>query len=147
MTPRQLRRSFFIIICTLLGLGIVAVYSSSAMASEATYGGSLRFLTRHLVAIAVGLGLGFGCLLVPYEHIRRAARWLLPVSLVLLALVFFFGQEVGGARRWFRVGRWNMEPSEVAQLSLVLYLADLLARRASHLQEFWRGLAPPLLMT
>ena len=147
MNPRQLRRVFLLIICTLLGLGIVAVYSSSAMASEATYGGSLRFLTRHLLAIAVGLGLGFGCLLVPYEQLRRAGRWLLPISLVLLVLVCCFGQEVGGARRWFRVGRWNIEPSEIAQLSLVWYLADLLARRAPHLQEFWRGLAPPLLMT
>jgi len=142
-----LRRLFLIIVCTLLGVGIVAVYSSSAMASEATYGGSLRFLTRHLVAIIVGLALGFGCLLVPYEQIRRAARWLLPLSLVLLVLVYVFGQEAGGARRWFRIGRWNVEPSEIAQLSLVLYLADLLARRTVPLQDFWRGLVPPLLMT
>lgn len=147
MSPRQLRRLFLVIVCALLGIGIVAVYSSSAMASEATYGGSLRFLARHLVAILVGLALGMGCLLAPYEQIRRAARWLLPLSLALLVLVDVFGQEAGGARRWFRVGRWNVEPSEIAQVSLVLYLADMLARRTVSVQDFWRGLMPPLLMT
>jgi cell division protein FtsW len=66
---------------------------------------------------------------------------------VLLVLVFIFGQEVGGAKRWFRIGRWSLQPSEFAQLALIIYLADLLARRAGHLQDFWRGLVPPLAAT
>ena len=147
MSPRQLRRSLLMIIATLLGIGIIAVYSSSAMASEMTYGGSVRFLLRHLMAILSGLVLGLGCLLLPYTGLRRSARWFLLLSLVLLVLVDLFGQEVGGARRWFHVGRWSFQPSEFAQLSLVLYLADLLARRASQIQQLWQGLLPPLLAT
>jgi len=147
MTPRQLRQTLLIIITTLLGLGIVAVYSSSAMASEATYGGTLQFVLHHLVAIACGVVLGVGCLMMPYEMLRRSARWLLLLSLVLLALVFLFGQEVGGAKRWFHFGRWSVQPSELAQLSLVLYLSDLLARRHVFLHDVWRGLLPPLLVT
>ena len=62
-------------------------------------------------------------------------------------LVWVVGTEVGGARRWLRVWSFSVQPSEFAQLALVLYLADLLARHSDRLHEFWRGLMPPLLAT
>ncbi|PIQ83263.1 MAG: putative lipid II flippase FtsW [Candidatus Omnitrophica bacterium CG11_big_fil_rev_8_21_14_0_20_63_9] len=147
MTPRRLRQLLLVIITALLGLGIVAVYSSSAMASEATYGGSVHFIVNHLVSIALGLAIGGICLMIPYDRLRMSGRWMLLASVVLLVLVDCFGQEVGGARRWFRIGRLSLQPSEFAQLSLVIYLADLLARRSANLKELWRGLMPPLLIT
>ncbi|MBI3320838.1 MAG: putative lipid II flippase FtsW [Candidatus Omnitrophica bacterium] len=147
MTPKRLRQLMLVIILALLGIGIVAVYSASAMASEATYGGSLQFLLHHLAAIACGMAAGCGCLMIPYDQLRRVGRWLLLASIISLVLVFLIGQEVGGAKRWFRVGRWSVQPSEFAQLSLVLYLADLLARRASEIHDFWRGVLPPLIAT
>ena len=147
MSPRQLRRLLLVIMLALLGLGVVAVYSSSALASEATYGGSLHFIVNHMLAIGCGTVLGLACLMIPYDVLRRCGKWLFLLSLVLLILVFLFGQEVGGAKRWFRVGRWSLQPSELAQLSLILYLADLLARRTDRLQAFWSGLLPPLLAT
>ncbi len=147
MTSTQLRRALLVIILALLGLGTVAVYSASGMAAAATYGGSLRFLLHHLIAIGCGMVLAVGCLMIPYPVLRRSARWLFLGSLLLLVLVFVFGQEIGGAKRWFRLGRWSLQPSELAQLSLILYLADLLARRAGRLHDFWRGLMPPLVAT
>ena len=136
-----------VIILTLLGLGVVSVYSASALASEMTYGGSAQFVVHHLLGITFGLAAGVGCLAIPYQKLRTSARWLLIVSLLLLLLVDVFGQEIGGAKRWFRIGRWGFQPSEFAQLSLVLYLADLLARRTAAMQDFWRGLLPPLIAT
>ncbi len=147
MTPKKLRQLLLVIIATLLGVGAVAVYSASAMASEATYGGSFRFVFHHLLAIACGAGLAVGCLAIPYHGLRRSAKWLLLISVVLLVLVFVFGQEIGGAKRWFRIGRWSIQPSEFAQLSLVLYLADLLARKTTAITTSWRGLVPPLVAT
>ncbi len=147
MTPRHLRQILLVIILAWLGLGIVAVYSASAMASEATYGGSLHFITQHLVAIICGTALGIGCLMVPYDALRRCAKGVLVASILLLLLVALVGQEVGGAKRWFRLGRLSLQPSEFAQLSLILYLADLLARRSDAVKAFWRGVVPPLLVT
>ncbi len=147
MTPRTLRQALLIIIATLLGVGIVAVYSASSLASEATYGGSLRFLLHHVVAIACGVALGLACLMIPRESLRRSGRWLLVVSILLLVLVFVFGEEVGGAKRWFRLGRWSLQPSEFAQLALILYLADMLARRSALMRDFWRGVLPALSAT
>jgi cell division protein FtsW len=136
-----------VIILALLGIGIVAVYSSSVMAAHATYGDSARFLKHHVVAIGMGLLCGLGCLSVPYQVLRRSGHWLLLVAIGLLALVLVLGPEVGGAHRWFRIGRWSLQPSEFAQLALILYLADRLARTAPVLQDFWRGLLPPLMTT
>ncbi len=147
MNPKRLRQMLLIIITALLGVGIIAVYSSSAMASEATYGGTSWFIFRHVVSIACGLLLAVACLFVPYPRIQQSARWLFLASAVLLVLVMLFGEEVGGARRWFHLGRWSVQPSEFAQLSLVIYLADLIARRSGTLQHFRTGLLPPLIAT
>lgn len=147
MSPKRLRQVLLLSIAALLGFGAVAVYSASAMISEVNYGGSLRFVEHHLFSIIAGLIAGLGCLFIPYAWFRRSARWLFLVSVLLLVLVMVLGHEAGGARRWFQIGRWNLQPSEFAQLSLVLYLADWLARRVGHLQEFTHGLLPPLLAT
>jgi cell division protein FtsW len=117
------------------------------MAAEATYGESARFLLHHVVSIVLGCGVGLACLTVPYPVLRKSGRWLLLISVTLLVLVAIFGQEVGGAKRWFRLGRWSLQPSEFAQLSLIIYLSDLLARRVGTLHDFWRGLMPPLIAT
>jgi cell division protein FtsW len=147
MSPQRLRQIMLVIIAAMLGLGTVAVYSASAMAAEATYGQSLRFLMHHVISIILGCVVGLACLMVPYPVLRKSGRWLLLLSIALLVLVAIFGQEVGGAKRWFRLGRWSLQPSEFAQLSLIMYLSDLLARRVDRLHDFWRGLLPPLVAT
>ena len=147
MTARQLRQILLVIILALLGIGTIAVYSSSAMSSAATYGRSLQLVAHHLAAIGCGLAAGLACLKIPFERLRQASRWLFLLSVVLLLLVFLLGPEVSGAKRWFRIGHWSLEPSEFAQLSLILYLADVLARRTGQLHDPVRGLLPPLAAT
>lgn len=147
MTPKGLRQLLLVIVVTLLGIGVVAVYSASSMISEVNYGGSFHFMFHHVLSILCGAGLGLLCLAVPYPRIRHCARWLFALSLFLLFMVWIFGQEAGGAKRWFRIGRLSIQPSEFAQLSLVIYLADLLERKAAIMQEFRRGLIPPLMAT
>lgn len=147
MTDRALRRFFLLIIATLVGLGCVAVYSTTAIMAHETYGHSLHFVVTHAVAIVVGLGLGLGCLAIPYPVLRRLAKWLVLVSLVLLALVLVLGLEVGGARRWFRIWSLSVQPSELAQLALVLYLSDFFARKQAMVERFREGLLPPILVT
>ena len=147
MSPKQLRQMLLVILLGLLGIGIVTVYSASAMMSEVNYGGSLRFVEHHLISIVCGVMAGVLCLFIPYDLFRRSARWMFLVSALLLLMVFFVGHEAGGARRWFQIGRFSIQPSEFAQLSLVIYLSDLLSRRTGHLQKFWSGLTPPLVAT
>ncbi len=147
MRAQHLRQVLLVVIAALVGLGLVAVYSASAMAGRQTYGQDFYFLTRHVVATLLGLGLGMGCLLVPYPTVRAWAKWIVFGSLCLLVIVFLLGHEAGGARRWFRLGRWSFQPSEIAQLALVLYLADVMARKRAWIRDFWQGVLPPLLVT
>ena len=67
-------------------------------------------------------------------------------TVVLLVLVLVAGHEVGGAKRWLRVGGLGVQPSEFAKLAVVLVLADYLDRRQSRLTR-WSGFLPPLIVT
>lgn len=147
MTERSVRRMCLLIMATLVGFGCVAVYSATALISHETYGSTMRFALTHLLAIAVGLALGLGVLAVRTEQLRRAAKALVVISGGFLVLVKIFGLEVGGATRWFRLGPLSIQPSEFAQLALVVYLADYLARKRDMIQHFREGLLPPLIIT
>lgn len=147
MTARDLRRVLLAIIATLLAVGCIAVYSSTAIMSHETTGSSLHYVLHHVAAIVLGLGLSVAALGVPYPALRRGAKAAVAASVVLLALVFVLGTQAGGARRWFRLGHISVQPSEFAQLALVVYLADFLARKQAVVRDFRRGFLPPILVT
>jgi len=147
MSPKQLRQLMVVIVAVLLAIGAVAVYSSSAMVSEMTYGDTWHFIRTHLAAIFIGLVAALGCLMLPFARIRNVAAWLLLLSIGLLVLVLAFGQQVGGAQRWFRLGPISIQPSELAKLALIVYLSDYLARKHTVIRDMWRGLLPPLVVS
>jgi len=147
MSDRELRRFLLLVIATLLSLGCVSVYSASAIQASAVYDQSVRFLVHHVGAIALGLGVGLGCLALPYPRLRQSAKGLVLGCLVLLVLVRLAGPEIGGAHRWFRIGRLSIQPSEFAQLALILYLADFLARKRDVIRDVREGFLPPILVT
>ncbi len=147
MTPRELRRMLVLIVATLLGIGCVSVYSATAVLSAETGGSSVGFLLHHIGAIGLGLIVGLACLAIPYDSLRRAAKPMVVISAVLVIMVYLFGSEIGGARRWFRLGRLSIQPSEFAQISLVVYLADYLARKHAMVRDLRDGFVPPMLVT
>lgn len=147
MSERQLRRFMLFIIAALISIGCVAVYSATAVMAHEAYGHSLHFVVSHVLAVAVGLGLGAACLAVPEPALRRLAKIGVGVSILALVAVLLVGMEVGGAQRWFRIGRFGMQPSEFAQLALVLYLADFLARKQDAVRDLRRGFLPAMAVT
>ena len=76
------------------------------------------------------------CVLVPVIVLTP----LLAVAFVLLVLVLVppFGQAINGTRRWLRWGPVSIQPTELAKLVLVVYLADFLARRQAAIGSLWR---------
>jgi cell division protein FtsW len=146
MSERGLRRFFLLVVATLLSLGCLSVYSTTAVSSAELYGQSVRVLLNHLLAISLGVGAGVGVLMIPSSRLRASAKWCVLISAILLIAVTVYGPEIGGAQRWFRIGRLSIQPSEFAQLSLVLYLADFLARKRLVMQQFVEGALPPLVV-
>ena len=130
----------------LVGVGLVMVYSaSSVLASVKFSGNSSFFLERQIIRAAIGLALMCFLVRVPLDLWARGARLLLVVGLALLVLVLIFGQG-RNAQRWFWLPGFAFQPSEFVKLALVLYLADVLARREELMRDFKSGLLPRLLV-
>ena len=132
----------------LLGLGLVTVYSASSYVADHNLGDSYHFLKRHAVFCLLGLCIMVFAKNIPSTLYRKLAYPLLVSSLFLLVLLFVpgMGINVGGAKRWLRLAGFSFQPSELAKLSLAIYLAYSMAKKGPHLAGFTRGLLPHLLV-
>jgi cell division protein FtsW len=132
----------------LAALGLVMVYSASAVYGLERFGSDTHFALRQLVYLLAGLVTLFLVQRADYAWLRKAARPILLVALVLLVAVLLpgLGVRVGGAQRWFRLGPLSLQPSEFAKVALVLYLATLLADKDRRVTSLWNGFAAPLLV-
>jgi cell division protein FtsW len=140
---------FSIVALTLVGL--VMVYSSSyAIAAEVTGSKAPSFFFRkHVLRVALGLLLMFLFARVSENALRTYARPLLVVSIALLALTLLptsLRLCARGSCRWLRLGGFSFQPSEVAKIALVLYLADYISRKGYDIKTFRRGFLPAFLV-
>ncbi len=134
------------VLLTLLGLGIVMVFSASSVESLAAVGNPYYFLIRQAIWASLGLVAMVVLMNYPLERIRRLARpfAMLTGFLLLAVLVPHVGKEIQGARRWIGVGSLVLQPSEIAKLALVLLFADTLSRPEAQPQSFMKGVLPHL---
>jgi len=145
---RNIRSSIFLIVMILVSIGVVMIYSASAIYAYGKMGDSLYFLKRHLIYLAIGLVMMLIAMTVKLDSIKRFAKPMLILSLLLLVLVLIphIGKEIGGAKRWFRFGLVNFQPSELAKIVIIIYIADLMARKKADVKNFLHGYLPPMLM-
>ena len=138
----------FIAVIALLGLGIVMIYSASAIVALDRFGDSAFFLKRQLLWALLGLGAMAVALTIHYERLRRATPVLLLVVAVALVAVLVpgVGRVAGGARRWITLGPLSFQPAEAAKLVLILYLANYLTNRGVTVRRI-AAVWPPLLVT
>ncbi|GAC1338758.1 MAG: putative lipid II flippase FtsW [Myxococcales bacterium] len=127
-------------------LGVVMVYSASAVYASARLGDGLWFFKRQALGAAAGLAAMFAALRFGYRRMEKLAVPLLIAALVALVLVMIpgIGFAAGGARRWLRLGPVSFQPSELAKIALVLWLSRSLARKGDRVQLFSVGLLPHL---
>jgi cell division protein FtsW len=130
----------------LLALGLVMVLSTSSAQSLAQGGSPYAGFQKQLLGVAIGLPLMWIAARSSPVLFRAAAYPMMAVSVLGLLLVLTVGQTENGAERWIRVLGFQLQPSEFAKLALVLWGADLLARKekAGQLAE-WKHLLIPLL--
>jgi len=140
-------RILIFVVLALVLMGLVMVYSSSyQFAKENTMAGDASFFLRnHVVRILLGLLMLFLFTRVGETSIRLIARPLVILSLVLLALTLIpnpLRLTVRSASRWLKLGPLSFQPSEVAKIALILYLADFAARKGELMKTFKRGFLP-----
>ena len=132
----------------LLGLGLVMIASASSEVAAVQSGNPLYHMIRHLIYLAIGLGAALVTLLVPMALWQRYSGMLLLAAVVLLILVLLpgIGREVNGAKRWIGLGVFNLQPSELAKLFSVMFIAAYLVRRQEEVREKLTGFIKPMLV-
>jgi cell division protein FtsW len=120
----------------LLGIGLIMVLSASSIYSLVNYGNSFSILIRQLIFAVLGVVGAVIAARMPLATMRRFILPFLLVSVVLIMATFIpgVGIERNGNRNWLPLfGGFQLQPSEFAKLALVLWIADLYARRQKYL--------------
>ena len=124
--PRRLEtdRWLFLATLSLCLVGAVMVFSASAVTAREQYGNGYHFFLRQLLWLAFGLVGMFAMVSLDYRRLRqpRFVFTFLFVVLVMLLGVFFLDKS-HATHRWIRLGPASMQPSELAKLAAILFLA------------------------
>src|SRR5437588_7479825 len=123
--------------------GVVMVYSASAVIAVEEHHSQFHYVMKQAVWTLLGFAAMFLAMRFDYQRLNR--RWiiygLLLATLLMLVAVFAFS-PVNGARRWIKLAGFSAQPSEIAKLSLTLFLARFLDRRAGAETSFWKTFLP-----
>jgi len=136
------------VVWVVLGLaaaGVVAVYSAVTYLAEVRAGTEpVHFLVKHLARVGVALGVMGGISLIDYRTLARYSRVVLVGTLVLLLVVKIVGVFSPGADRWLRIAGVGIQPSGLARLALVFYVAVLLVQKQDYIKSFGQAFLPIL---
>jgi cell division protein FtsW len=152
--PRRLENDkwLFGVTLGLCLLGAVMIFSASAVTAEHEYGHSYFFLLRQSAWLGIGLAGMFVLMRTDYRRLREPAVVYSVLCIVGLMLVgTFFLDKSHATHRWIRFGPIGMQPSELAKLAVILYLAwflDLKRRNAANMEfrkdDFLRNILPAI---
>jgi cell division protein FtsW len=147
----EFQRQLFVSLALLLvGFGLLMVHSASVTSWPTQF--ERVYLSRHLVFLAIGLGLAAIAATRPPEFWKTMAPWIFMATVVLLVLVLVpgIGSRVKGAQRWIRLPGFSAQPSELAKIALPLMLCWTLDRNRDRLSHLFLGTVPfalPILVT
>lgn len=152
---REAHEPDYIIIVAVLALsaiGILMVYSASAIPSYARSQNTFQLVAPQVLAGLLGLAAMVILMRIDYRYLRVASVPLAILALVMLLIVLvplpsqlkWLVVSANGSARWLHMGPFlpDIHPAEVAKLALVVYLAHWLATRGKGIRSFWKGSVP-----
>jgi cell division protein FtsW len=138
-----------VVVVALAAVGILMVYSSSAMRGYLSDANTFATVGPQIQWAFLGLLTMVALMRVDYRYLRLVSVpfLLVAVALLVLVLVSQFSIVVGGSARWLKLGPLPaIHPAEIAKLALVIYLAHWFAKRGSRVRSFWGGTVPFLII-
>jgi len=125
------------VVLALVSFGLVMVYSASSAVAALSDGNPSGIALRQAMAAVLGVGAYLLMSRVSPAALQRFARPAMIVSVVLLLLVFLpgLGTAANGSRRWLALGALQIQPSELAKLAVVLWIAAAVASRPGRVRE------------
>ena len=139
-------RTLFTVTVLLVFIGLVMVFSASAVMAKDRYGSPYTFLIRQVAWAAAGLAAMFATMKIDYRRYRQPAVVfsVLSVTTLLLIAVFFLDRS-HNTHRWIHAGWFSLQPSEIAKPALILFLAYFLECR-TRLMDDWRNTLLPAIV-
>ena len=132
----------------LLFSSLVMVYSASAVVAGERHGQPYFFLYRQIAWLSIGVSLLVAVMRVDYRLLKRPAVVWTVLGLTTAALIaVLFGPSINGTRRWFGIAGFGVQPSELAKLTVILFVAAFLDRRMARVDEFAHSLLPLFVVT
>jgi rod shape determining protein RodA len=120
----------FISVCILIIVGTLSIYSSTSMLPFRE-----RIIRTHFIAIIIGFFSMFFMWILDYQILDEYSGRIYFFSLLLLLLVLFFGVIDKGSRSWFRLPFFSIQPSEIARLGLIIYVASYISRNPNSVSD------------
>ncbi|MSR11789.1 MAG: putative lipid II flippase FtsW [Gammaproteobacteria bacterium] len=139
---------FLLVASLLLIIGMLLMASASVEIANSQYGDPFFHVKRQAIFAVLGVLVLLTTLHIPLRIWRDASWFLLMGSyaLLLLVLVPGIGHEVNGSLRWIDLGLFNLQPSELAKVFMVIYMAAFLERHLDEVREDWSGFVKPLIV-
>ena len=138
------------IILALCGIGVVMLYSASSFKSLYITSGlsDTIYLRSHLKRMIIGITAMFFFAVLDYRKLKSIAPHFIVLSIFLLFLtkVMSIFNEASSAARWLDLGFISMQTSDIARLSLIIYLAYYIDKKGNRIREFYSGIIPPLFL-
>lgn len=133
----------------LVALGLTMVYSASGVLAREKFQDSTFFLKKEFLAMVVGLVGLFAAKTIPLEYLKKLVYPIFGVALLLQVAVLIpgIGVKVSGAQRWIRVAGFSLQPTELAKLAAIFFLAYALSKKKEKIQVFLMGFMPPMALT
>ena len=134
-------------ILSLMLIGLVMVYSASITLADgpkyANYSSNF-FLIRHLISLAIAIGVGIWAFKIPTKVWDRYSPVIFGFTVLLLIAVLIpgVGKGVNGAKRWIPLGLMNFQPSELMKFAAVIFAASYTVQRQEYLHSFVKGMLP-----
>jgi len=141
-------RWLFVVTLILVFVGLVMVFSASAVMAKERYGSGSTFLLRQMAWAAAGIASMAVAMKVDYRRLKHPAVVfsLLGVTSLMLISVFFL-DRAHNTHRWIHWGSFSFQPSEMAKPALILFLAYFLESRTKSMDDWRNTLLPAVLPT
>jgi cell division protein FtsW len=134
-------------VLSLMLIGLVMVYSASITLADgpkyANYSSNF-FLIRHVISLAIAIGVGIWAFKIPTKIWDRYSPVIFGFTVLLLIAVLIpgIGKGVNGAKRWIPLGLMNFQPSELMKFAAVIFAASYTVQRQEYLHSFIKGMLP-----
>lgn len=130
----------------LISIGIIMVFSSSAVTSAQMLDDPYYYLKKQVVWAILGMIAMFTAIKIDYFRLKKMVNPIFVLCLVLLILVLLISDPHKGSARWLGVGALSFQPSEAIKLAMIMFLSKMLSMKQTTIKSFTQGVVPVLIL-